>query len=358
MSTSLGNGVNVPVLCAPGPRTRRPRKALVMSHSRSVAVFSAGPGGPGDAIADELAHALRRLDVPAQRYVLGDRGGPPWTLATEAAVARAVGPDVGAVVSTSAQASQVLGRLRGWGTIAVPVVTYLADAAVHPLAVADGVDIHLAAHHETARQGRALGAADVRVVAPPVRPSFVDAGGDATGFDLPAGRIVRTSREIAATGLATPVIACGGDQLLRLRLARAGVGIALSRAGDLPALVRISDVVVQNGGDQVCLEALSAGVPVLSYRCVPGPGRANAAALEQAGLAPWIRYAEDLAPALERAFDLPVPRVDTVGQSAAEVIAAVAGRPAAGSGQTLPVRRIIARHTRPAVVPALAYTVM
>jgi processive 1,2-diacylglycerol beta-glucosyltransferase len=177
---------------------------------------------------------------------------------------------------------------------------------VHPLAVASGVDVHLAAHAVTAWQARTLGAADVRVVAPPVRPAFA-ADDDAVRAGLPAGRLalilaaagtpgsasleaaVRTSRDIAATGLATPVVSCGGDELLRRRVDRAGLGWV----DDMAALLSC-DLVVQNAGGHASLEALSAGVPVLSYRCVPGAGRANAAALDRAGLIPWVRERHEL----------------------------------------------------------------
>jgi UDP-N-acetylglucosamine:LPS N-acetylglucosamine transferase len=340
-----------------------------MPDPTRVVVFSAGPGAGGDDVADELAAGLRRLGLHTERYVLAGPGGPPWSSVTDAAVARAVGSGASAVVSAGALSSQVLGRLRARGTVTAPVVTYLADAAVHPLAVAPGVDVHLAAHAVTARQARTLGAADVRVVAPPVRPAF--AGDDAGPAGLPAGRLalilaaagtsgsasleaaVRTSRDIAATGLATPVVSCGGDELLRRRVARAGLGWV-----DDPAALPFCDLVVQNAGGQASLEALAAGVPVLSYRCVPGAGRANAAALDRAGLVPWVRSPDDLRPAVERILDLPVPRVETAGPAAAAVIASLAGRATPAMIETLPVRRIRPRRVRPMVAEALEHTVI
>jgi UDP-N-acetylglucosamine:LPS N-acetylglucosamine transferase len=341
-----------------------------MPDPTRVVVFSAGPGAGGDGVADELAAGLRRLGLHTERYVLARPGGPPWSSVTDAAVARAVGSGASAVVSAAALSSQVLGRLRARGTVTAPVVTYLADAAVHPLAVAPGVDVHLAGHAVTARQARTLGAADVRVVAPPVRPACtVDDDADRAG--LPAGRLAlivaaagtsgsasleaaaRTSRDITATGLATPVISCGGDELLRRRVDRAGLGWV-----DDPAAVLSCDLVVQNAGGQASLEALTAGVPVLSYRCVPGAGRANAAALDRAGLVPWVRGFEDLKPAVERILDLPVPRVETAGPDAAEVIASLAGRGTPATHKALPVRRIRARRVRAMIVEALEHTVV
>jgi hypothetical protein len=374
-----------------------------MSDPTRVVIFSAGPGAGGDGVAGELAAGLRRLGVQAERRVLADRGGPPWMSLTDVEVAGAAA-GAAAVVSAGVLASRVLGRLRSRGTIAAPVVSYLADPAVHPLAVAEGIDVYLAGHAVTAAQARALGATDVRLVAPPVNaafaagadPSFaagdvrlvvppVDRAGEIRAGEIRAGEIragdiraraglpegrlaliipagttgsaglaaaVQTGREVAATGVVTPVISCGGDELLRRRIARADAGFAV---GAVDAdLIRSCDVMVQNAGGQASLEALTAGVPVISYRCVPGPGRANAAALERAGLAPWIRVPDDLGPALGRILDLPVPRVDTAGPAAAEVIAALTGHRFPAT--PLPVRRIHPRRVRPLPAVALAHT--
>jgi UDP-N-acetylglucosamine:LPS N-acetylglucosamine transferase len=75
--------------------------------------------------------------------------------------------------------------------------------------------------------------------------------------------------------------------------------------------MRASDCVVQNAGGFTSLEALAIGVPVLSYRCLPGHGTANAVALERAGLVPWARSVAELTRLLGAALssvatDLPV----------------------------------------------------
>ena len=327
-------------------------KGHVMPDPTRVVVLSAGDGADGDGVADELAAGLCRLGLSAERFM---SAGELWHSMRDGAV----GHGAAAVVSASPSTSRFLGRLRVQGTLAAPVVSYLTDAAVHPLAVADGIDVYLAGHAVTAGQARALGATDVRVVTPPVvarDPVRVRAGlpGERLALIIAAGfdAAVRTSGDVAATGLATPVISCGGDELLRRRIARAGLDVAPGRVDE------VADLVVQNAGGQASLEALAAGVPVVSYRCVPGPGRANAAALARAGLVPWIRRAEDLGPALARILDLPVPRIDTSGPAAAEVIAELAGRPTPATGKTaLPVRRIRPHRVRPTVAGALAHTV-
>jgi UDP-N-acetylglucosamine:LPS N-acetylglucosamine transferase len=58
---------------------------------------------------------------------------------------------------------------------------------------------------------------------------------------------------------------------------------------DMPGLMRAVDVVVQNAGGLTSSEALATGLPVLTYRCLPGHGRANAAVLDRLGLARWVR---------------------------------------------------------------------
>ncbi|GAA1568137.1 galactosyldiacylglycerol synthase [Dactylosporangium maewongense] len=245
-------------------------------------------------------------------------------LADEATLA-AVGPDAAAVVSTYPLAGQVLGRLRRDGRLKAPALTYLTDLSVHPLWIAGGVDTHLALHDEAARQARRHGARDVRVVAPAVSPAFgrtppvTSQVRQRLRFGLPAvaplalivagawgvGAVERAAADIAATGLAVPVVACGRNDPLRHRLARTGRVVALGWIDDMAALMRTCQVVVQNAGGLSSLEALTAGVPVVTYRSVPGHGRSNAEALDVAGWVPWIRDPADLAAALRQAMVTP-----------------------------------------------------
>jgi UDP-N-acetylglucosamine:LPS N-acetylglucosamine transferase len=55
---------------------------------------------------------------------------------------------------------------------------------------------------------------------------------------------------------------------------------------------------VQNAGGLTTSEALASGLPVLTYRCLPGHGRANAQVLDADGTVPWVRRQEDLPDAL------------------------------------------------------------
>jgi UDP-N-acetylglucosamine:LPS N-acetylglucosamine transferase len=123
------------------------------------------------------------------------------------------------------------------------------------------------------------------------------------------GSVDRSARDIADTGLAVPVVACGRNDPLRKRLSRDRRIITLGWVDDMATLIRACDLVVQNAGGLTSLESLMSGVPVLTYRCLPGHGKTNAAALQQAGWADWVQRRQDLGAALSHTFSTPVPSV-------------------------------------------------
>jgi UDP-N-acetylglucosamine:LPS N-acetylglucosamine transferase len=119
-------------------------------------------------------------------------------------------------------------------------------------------------------------------------------------------------------------VACGHNEDLRARVAAEGTAVPVGWTEAMAELIRACDVVVQNAGGLSCLEALACGVPVLSYRCLPGHGRTNAAALEQAGWIRWIREPDELATALKSVLtEQPEPPSPARADPAAEVLAAV-----------------------------------
>jgi UDP-N-acetylglucosamine:LPS N-acetylglucosamine transferase len=145
--------------------------------------------------------------------------------------------------------------------------------------------------------------------------------------------VERSAADVIGTGLATPVVACGRNDPLRDRLRRGGLGIALGWVEDMPALLRAVDVVVQNAGGLSSLEALATGLPVVTHRPVPGHGLTNAAALDAAGLAVWVRRPELLAPVLSDVLDGPVSSAQHAaagrlfaGPDPAQELARLAGR--------------------------------
>ncbi len=293
------------------------------------------------AYAWELAHAARTWGWLLQALQHRAAGSLAAGLAVRASAARtlahlAAAPDV--VVSTYPLASQVLGALRLDGRLSAPVVTYLTDLSVHRLWVGAGVDLHVAVHPEAAAQAQRLGAR-TRVIAAAVAPQFhrmstLDERHElrrrygiplerpaalVVGGSWGVGQLAATMREVAATGLAVPVALCGNNSDLRDRLALLGHGPALGWTDDMGALLRSCDVVVQNAGGLTSLQALRCGVPVLSYRCVSGHGVTNAAALDRAGYAPWVRRPAALRQALADALARPAPRL-VGGPDPADVI--------------------------------------
>ncbi len=231
------------------------------------------------------------------------------------------GPD--AIVSTHPFASQALGHLRSRGRLQAPVTTYLTDMSVHRLWVHPGVDEHLAIHDLPAREALALGARSATVVAPAVSTAFGRVAKDPwaraqarralalpegerlvliTGGSCGIGRLIDSARDVAATGVATPVVLCGTNARLLGRVRERRDMVGLGWVEDMPALLSAVDVVIQNAGGITSLETAAAGVPMITYRCIAGHGETNAAALDAAGIAPWVRDPDGLGVALLRAL--------------------------------------------------------
>jgi len=340
----LGSSVHLRALAT---AALRPEPTPAMAQAERIAIVSASVGAGHDGAAAELARRLTAHGLTVDRFDLLDllparigrlvRDGhhrmlvrAPWAYqrvyrSTERAggggpLARALlrtaedrmlhtlHPGTGAVVSTYPGASRVLGNLRRDGRLTVPVLTYLTDFSVHPLWVADGVDVHLAAHAVPAAQARAAGARDVRVCGPVTDPRFrpCDARERSAArarFGLPenaplallvagswgVGPVRQVALELRDCGAAVPVVVCGRNEALAEQLRTDGIEHAYGWVDDMPALMHAADVLVQNAGGLSSLEALATGLPVASYRCIPGHGLTNAAALAEAGAAAWIQ---------------------------------------------------------------------
>ncbi len=252
-------------------------------------------------------------------------------------------PDTQAVVSTYPMASQLLGELRQHHLLAVPAITVLTDVSVHPLWIHQHIDAHIALHSVSAHNARALGAQDVMVGGPIVPPAFrpAEPGEKAAAratFGLPpdrplalivagswgVGQIARSAHDVAQTRLATPVVVTGHNRSARLRIAATGAAIPLGWIDDMPTLMRAADVVVQSGGGLSVQEALASGVPVVTYRPLPGHGLANAADLAAAGWAGWARTRADLPLAIANALQRARPII-TAGDPTALVASIARG---------------------------------
>jgi processive 1,2-diacylglycerol beta-glucosyltransferase len=232
--------------------------------------------------------------------------------------ARAIGrwvaefhPDT--VVATYPPAAQAVGALRADGRLAATAFTYLTDPAVHLSWVHPGVDHHLAVTAATVQHGASAYGVALEVAGPLVPERFAEplpadevralrlelsAGGDRPLALLVAGSLglgdLRTTvDDVTAAGF-TAVALCGRNDDLRRRLDGPGV-TALGWRTDVHRLLQAADVLVQNAGGLSFTESLVAGLPVVTYRPIPGHGRANARVLEESGLAPWARDRTDLA---------------------------------------------------------------
>jgi len=347
----MGRLLRLPMQRRAGDQLPTPPRAVIVSAS---------VGAGHDAVAHELAERLEEAGVivdrhdfldllpgPAGRILVGsyhrmlERAPWSWKLlygsldnhrmmSMQASLftflagrrMKAILPgDTSIVVSTYPLASQVLGRLRRSGRVEQRVHTYLTDFSVHALWTSSDIDAHLAIHQVPAAQARGAGCAGVQVIAPVVDRRFTSVtprlrraararlglAQDArlallVGGSWGAGEIERTVSDIEAAdpGL-TCIVVCGRNETLRERLLAAGVRHAYGWVDDMPSLMHASDVLVQNAGGMTVLEAVAAGLPVITYRSIPGHGLTNAAALDEAGVATWVRSQGELAAALARA---------------------------------------------------------
>jgi processive 1,2-diacylglycerol beta-glucosyltransferase len=255
----------------------------------------------------------------------------------------ALHPDTAVVISTYPLATQALARLKRQGKLSARLVVYLTDPSVHRLAVADGVDLYIANHSVTAREALEMGATGVAVTASAVPARFRPAISAAetlaarTAFGLPAhgyfvlvlsgswgvGEVEATAHDVLSSGAGVPVVVCGQNDALRDRLRRTmPEAVVLGWVDDMPLLMRACSIVVQNAGGLSVQEARASGLPVLTYRSIPGHGETNAVAYDKAEVAEWVRDPGDLKRALiEPAY---VPDGQCAGPDPALVIGAMA----------------------------------
>ncbi|MGH3752637.1 MAG: glycosyltransferase [Pseudonocardiaceae bacterium] len=323
-----------------------------------VLVISGSVGAGHDGAADELISRLAKLNIATDRrdyldalpqfcrYVLRDGyrlsvGYAPalfdWLFANlehtgwvqrlaqrlcrlaQRPVLHWVG-DHDVVVSTYMLASQTLGQLKAAGLLDATLVTFLTDPAVHRLWVHPAVDHHVTVTEATARMGHLVYRTPMRAVGGLVSPRFADQPDPARRQRLRAelglspdgpvvllatgslgmGDVPRVVREISSSGVAEVVVLCGRNDRLRQQLSAQPGVIALGWRDDVPELMAAADVLVHNAGGLSLTEALTAGLPAVTYRPIPGHGTANAQVLAEAGLAPWPQDEAGLAAAIRQ----------------------------------------------------------
>jgi processive 1,2-diacylglycerol beta-glucosyltransferase len=240
---------------------------------------------------------------------------------------RQVRPDV--VVSTYPVATQVLGdmrcranahtrlTLRKRGALRVPAVNVITDFGFHPFWAHRGIDLNLAVHPSTVRAVASRTGQPSVTCSPLVGPEFAAARGrramQRANLGLRKGELavlissgswgvgaVRETFELVATrpGL-VPVVACGHNESLRKQLedlakAKGYRVVVLGWSDDMAGVMAACDVLVENAGGLTSLEAMSAGVPLVSFRPIPGHGRNSAAAMSAAGVSSLAGSSDEL----------------------------------------------------------------
>jgi UDP-N-acetylglucosamine:LPS N-acetylglucosamine transferase len=323
-----------------------------------VLVISGSVGAGHDGAADELVSRLAKLGVAADRrdyldalpricqYILRDGyrlsvGYWPaffdWLFANlertgwvrrvalwlckvaQRDVLRWVG-DHDVVVSTYMLSSQTLGQLKEAGLVNATLVTFLTDPAVHRTWVHPAVDHHVTVTEATAQQGQLDYHTPMQAVGGLVSPRFaepVDAARReqlraelglspdglvillATG-SLGMGDVPNVVRSLSSSGVGEVVVLCGRNERLRKHLSAEPGVHALGWRDDVPELMAAADVLIHNAGGLSLTEALTAGLPAVTYRPIPGHGLANSQILADAGLAPWPRDDAELVDAIRK----------------------------------------------------------
>ena len=296
------------------------------------------------------------------------------------------------VVSTYPVATQVLGdmrcraktrsrlNMRKRAALRVPAVNVITDFGFHPFWAHRGIDLNLAVHPRTVQEvGRRTGQPSA-TCSPLVGPEFAAARArrarqrarlglhkSELAILISSGSwgvgAVREAFELVATrpGL-VPVVACGHNDGLRRQLedlakAKDYRVVVLGWTDDMAGVMAACDVLVENAGGLTSLEAMSAGLPLVSFRPIPGHGRNSAAAMSAAGVSCLAGGRDEL---LENLVLLGRPGLARYRQlsSAAELFsadAATAVSELAVSGEPpQPRLRPVARLARAASATALA----
>jgi processive 1,2-diacylglycerol beta-glucosyltransferase len=232
--------------------------------------------------------------------------------------------DADAVVSTYPLVTLVLGHLRATGRLSIPVVNFITDFGVHPLWVHPGVDLNLAVHAGPAEMAARRSKRPSEACGPAVSATFAPGPHVTTrrrrirselGLDQAdravlivagswgVGGVLDTFRAASFGEGVVPVVVCGHDHKLRTRVEQeaAALGIRaviLGWSDGMAELMAGCDALVENAGGLTSLEAMRAGLPVVSYRPIAGHGRENTAAMAAAGVSRLASSAGDLATTL------------------------------------------------------------
>lgn len=221
-----------------------------------------------------------------------------------------------AVVSLFHLAAQLTGRARARGRLAVPCAVLVTDFAVHRQWLHLGNDLNLCLTGSGAQEARhALGrpcAVYGALVPERFRPHPAGEARWREGFAGPRPAVVlsagawgagsgfaRTAGVLREAGY-HPVVLCGRDERLRRRLAKVPGVAALGWVQDMPGLLAASAALIDNAAGQTALQALAVGVPLISWRPIPGHGAAGVRRMAELGLSDEAATTRELLRSLGR----------------------------------------------------------
>jgi processive 1,2-diacylglycerol beta-glucosyltransferase len=236
----------------------------------------------------------------------------------------AIDPDV--IVCTYPNTTEVLGRLRRSGRLAVPVCAAITDLSALHYWASPGVDLYLTTYPESTEEVHRVAGPDARVrcvhgLTAPEFLSPLDAGDAREALRLPAdGKVVLVSgggwgvgdiegavdEALRLEEVSQVVCLCGRNETLRDRLderfgrdSRVRVEGFTERMAEWMAA---AEVLVHSTGGLTVLEALMRGLPAISYGWGRGHVRVNNAAFRRFALADVVSTRAELQAAIRAAF--------------------------------------------------------
>lgn len=250
-------------------------------------------------------------------------------------------PDV--VVSTYPAATSVLGSLRRQGRVTVPALATITDFAGVQFWAHPGIDLHLVMHPSLVRLvEQEAGSGSACAVAPLAAQAFREARGRRDtareSLALPgSGRLVVVSgggwgvgdvsgavAEAAALPATTVIAVTGRNDVLEERLRAAYRGAdrvrVLGFTDAMPQLLAAADVLVHTTGGVTCLEALTAGCPLVAYGAPAGHAPLLARAMAKQKVALHATSRAELREAL--LSPLPTPPLEDAESGVDRVLAA------------------------------------
>jgi len=247
-------------------------------------------------------------------------------------------PDV--VVSTYPAATSVLGTLRGQGRVTVPALATITDFAGVQFWSHPGIDLHLVMHPSLIRLvEREAGPGSACAVAPLAARTFREAArrrdeerrrlglapsdrlvvvsGGGWGVGDLAGAVAEAA-ELPAT---TVIVVTGRNGALEAKLEAAYRDAdrvrVLGFTEEMPRLLAAADVLVHSTGGVTCLEALTAGCPLVAYGAPAGHAPSLARAMAEQNVALHATNRDELRQALLSPLPAPSPEC---AESAADLV--------------------------------------